>query len=114
MPHPIPGRLDLIEAENQFLKQTIFTLREELEKIQSDHDSATQILSNHYEKDKLQAQESINALRETLDSKNEEFNQEKQTLLRNADNSQKQSKAIIHQLRQELEKRILTTMKLHN
>ena len=41
MPHPIPGNLDLLEAENKFLKQTLNVLRLELEKKQSQQTEET-------------------------------------------------------------------------
>ena len=68
---------DLLEHENRFLKQTIVSLRDELENIEHKHETEVQEIHRKSENEKTQLRFSINELRNSLDSRILEFNEEK-------------------------------------
>ena len=74
MPLTLPSSSDLLESENQFLKQTISALREELERIGDEHEDAQQKVHARNEKEKNQLKSLINELRDSLDSNRNEHN----------------------------------------
>ena len=80
MPHPLPSNLDLLESENQFLKQTLNALREELEKKQLEHEEQAQQFLQKQEQEKKLFQHTINSLRSTLDTIKQDHDAEKQRI----------------------------------
>ena len=71
---------DLLEHENRFLKQTIVSLREELEHSEHNHESEIQEILRKSEDEKTLLRHSINELRTSLDLKINEFSDEKQKI----------------------------------
>ena len=96
MPHPIPGNLDLLEAENKFLKQTLNVLRLEFEKKQSEHEEQSQIAIQLHEQEKKQFQNTIHSLRRSLETIKHDHDAENQRRKRNLPTSKSSQLIIIN------------------